>query len=212
MHLKKWMKPVANHIEQSKRSYVFLLIFFAFSCFIGALYASFITLNDTTYLDNMVTTLCAQNVNYHNIFTNAVIGHSKIVFFLWLFGITFLGIVFAYFTICYKGFSVGFTIGVLAKYYAGKGTVIAFTYIIPQFFITVPVYFFLCMCVIRASSLFSFSARRRSHRVPEVGFNFLKYSLTILFACAILLLFSLGEGYIFPVFSRFILSLAKMTS
>ena len=138
---------IYNHILNNKREYLTVTILF----FIG-LIMSVILFNNlseenlieiTTYLNELFNNIKNyENIDLLKILKEAIIYNFTITLLLWFGASTIIGIPIVYGTIILKGFSIGYTISsILTVYGAGKGMLIAISFMLLHNIIFVPTMF-----------------------------------------------------------------------
>jgi stage II sporulation protein M len=120
--------------------------------------------------------------------------------FIWLLGLTVIGLPAVALAVFMRGFIVGFTVGFLVQQLGYKGIVFVVFSVLPQNLIAVP-----AILIIGASAL-SFSLLLVGARLQHRRFQFLEefagYSALALGACLALVGASLIEAFIAPVFIK----------
>ena len=198
---------ISNHIKDNKPVYIIEALLFMGSFVFGVFYSRLYANPDVNALDSMMQILKSNTSNPFGIYLHSLLSHLKLVCFLWLFGITFLGPLAGAGIIIYRGFSVGFTMGLLVKLYYLKGLTVSALYILPQVILTLPVYFFICLCVFKTNKIFYYTNKRKSHRIKETNFNLFKYSAYFFLSAVYLFAVALLDGYVFPYLVNFVFNL-----
>ncbi|MGE5560083.1 MAG: stage II sporulation protein M [Chloroflexota bacterium] len=130
----------------------------------------------------------------------ALATHWKTAGFIWLLGLTVIGLPAVALVVFTRGFVIGFTVGFLAEQLGYKGVLFALFSVLPQNLLAVP-----AILVVGASAL-SFSLLLVGARMQRRRFQFLEefagYTAIVAVACVALAGAGLVEAFIAPVFIR----------
>jgi stage II sporulation protein M len=122
--------------------------------------------------------------------------HARWVFFIWILGLSVVGVPIILLLDFMKGVLVGFTVGYLVGQWSWKGMVFALASVAPQNLIVVPA---IMVCSVAAISFSIVLVRNRLwNRSGTVGQPLAAFSLTALTLTAILFAVSLFEVYLSP--------------
>lgn len=135
---------------------------------------------------------------------NVLMQNIKILLLFWFLGITAIGLPFIIALLSLKGFTLGFTISFLFGQFSFGGLLFGLGATLPQNIFIVPA--FLTVAVVALS--FSLLQIRSKIRKRKFYFwhNLLNYTALFLVIALFVLVGSLVEAYITPVFIRFSLS------
>jgi|CZCB01.1.fsa_nt_gi stage II sporulation protein M len=139
-------------------------------------------------------------LNQAAILKRSLLQNGLFILLLWLCGSFAPGFIPAAALVFYRGFTIGFTVGFLARRSALGGIIFALAAVLPQNLLFVPATI--------AAGVFSFSAslllldRRLQHRRLPYRSFFPEYTLAIFLAALFLVAGSLAEALITPVFMR----------
>jgi len=124
------------------------------------------------------------------------------IFIIWAFGLSMILMPLITILIFFKGFVLGFTVGFLVSEYSFKGVLIAITAVFPQNLIIIPIYIISSVMSIYISTRIFKYYRGQT----KIGFEELMiYSLETAILATILLVASLIETYLSPLFLRLLL-------
>lgn len=134
----------------------------------------------------------------------ALANNVKIILLMWLLGFTIIGIPFVVFLIFTRGFIVGFTVGFLVNEYVMRGLAFAFVSILPHSLFSVPA------VIITGVSATSFSWMLMRHKVRgkrNMMVEAFSYSFICMIMTVVMIIASLVEIYISPVFMKLVAGL-----
>jgi len=191
------MDKLKGLFKVNKSVFVFLFVLMVIGVTFGSLLPLFLSTDDKVLVSNYLSDFFAQvgsNIDYFSVFKNSILGNSVFFLFIWLLGISAIGIPFILFLFFYKCFIFGFSISAIIINYGFKGILFSLVYIFPHQVINI-----FCYLIITSYSLI-FSIRliglifKKSEFSVKVFFN--RY-LKILVVCfAVFILSSLYESFI----------------
>ncbi|MDR3593025.1 MAG: stage II sporulation protein M [Negativicutes bacterium] len=138
------------------------------------------------------------------LFGTVLLNNVKTVALMWLLGFTVVGIPFVLFIIFTRGFVIGFTVGFLVNEYVLKGLVFALASVLPHNFLAVPA---LLVTGVSATSFSLMLVRRRLRAKANLFYESIGYSLLCLLMLILIVIASLVEVYISPVFMKLVVGL-----
>lgn len=197
---------ILGYIKTHIVAYFFLSLIFIIGIVVGALAVK--TLPDEqkseliSYLRLFFQGLTSDG-GAHNtmtIFQSALYSNVKAIGFIWLLGLTVIGLPIVFFIVFTRGFIIGFTVGFLVNEYFVKGLAFALVSVLPHNFIAVP-------ALITASvAAVTFSRHIVKASQKKVGFiqQSLQYTLLCTLCCLFIILASLIETMISPVFMKMV--------
>lgn len=157
----------------------------------GSVYC--VTLKDTTALSQSLGgfELLGSGYDAFNTFLTSIVNSMQLAFFIWLCGITRLGVVMAPFLLALKGFACGFCTASFVRLYAASGLFAAAVGIAPQMLVMLAVMEIFCtaainQCLYTSKTNDKMQKRRR----------FIAYCIFCLLLTTIFGLCSLFESYI----------------
>jgi stage II sporulation protein M len=193
--------------------YLFVCILFVMGVVFGALLVNAMTLQQkqdvgqyvNTFLANYAGTGAAgsaENVGNGvsapsaNAVWDAFGTHARWLFFIWILGISVVGVPIILLLDFLKGVLIGFTVGYLAGQWSWKGVVFAVASVVPQNMVVVPAIIVASVAGISFSMLLV--RNRVMNKTGTVGKPFAAFSLTALLLTVLLLFVSLFEVYVSP--------------
>lgn len=150
-----------------------------------------------SYFQGFTEYLGTENLNYKGVFLNTIRSNIPFILFIWLLGMTMVGIPVILIIGIIKGYTLGFTISFIINSVGLKGIGIAIFGVIIQNIIYIP-------CMIIASVLamefsLNFLKERIDRRVKEnIWIKMLSYSCSFLAIIAVMFVGFFMEAYIIP--------------
>jgi stage II sporulation protein M len=193
---------ISDHVKANMGLYLLVFTFFAIGIAAGAFTIK--ALDDVQkqtlikYLQGFFQILTNESIDSGAVFRQSVLNNIETVFFIWILGITVIGIPITLFAIGVRGFIIGFTVGFFIDSLGWKGLFLTVLVILPQNAIIIP-----CLIVICAISV-SFSLMIIKNRLAKRWTNnywqkLLSYCITIFTIFLISVFGSIVEAYITPV-------------
>lgn len=133
---------IKDHIKDNKFTYLSLFLFYILGIVMGSM-----SVNDMDYKqkDEMVSffsgflkLLDKSNVNQITILKMSLLDNLKIIVIFWLLGFIVIGFPLYYIVIGMRGFSTGFSSGIIMGVLGTKGIIISSVYFLPKEIIAVP--------------------------------------------------------------------------
>lgn len=140
-------KILIDYIIKNKKNFIIILILFCIGISIGSF-----SINNSdnsqkeeinSYITNLILNIkTAQNIDKNELLFLSIIENIKTILIIWFLGCTIVGGVFIYFSIIYKGFTIGYTISaMIAVLSVKKGITIALISLLLQNIIFLPAFF-----------------------------------------------------------------------
>lgn len=151
----------------------------------------------TSYFQGFTEYLSSESLDYKGVFLNTIRSNVPFIIFIWLLGMTMVGIPIILIIGIIKGYTLGFTISFIINSIGLKGIGIAIFGVIVQNVIYIP-------CMIIASVLamefsLNFLKERIDRRVKEnIWIKMLSYSCSFLAIVAVMFIGFFMEAYIIP--------------
>lgn len=138
---------VNNKLKEQKRLYLFLIIIMILGLIAGIVYALIINKSDHNLvaesLNSFFLRVKESNIDYKSGIINSLIGNIFYVFFIFLLGISILGIPIIILCLFFKAFIFSFSITSIIYTYHLSGILKAITYVFPHQIITLLMALFL---------------------------------------------------------------------
>lgn len=198
-----------NYIKANIAAYFFVALIFIIGAIVGALAAKTLPEDQKKeligYLQIFFQGLSSSGLgDSATIFTTVILNNIKTIALIWVLGFTIVGIPFVLFIIFTRGFVIGFTVGFLVNEYIFKGLLFAFVSVLPHNFLAIPAILIVGVSAISFSLLL---LKRKSRIKTNLLYESLGYTALCMGMLLVMLLASLVEVYISPVFMKMIASL-----
>ena len=147
LKLKKVKTKVTNKLAEQKKIYIFLIIVMLIGLILGIIYAVILNKSDhaivTTSLDSFFTSIKNNDIDYKSALINSLIGNISFVTFIFLLGISIIGMPLIIFSLASSAFIFGFSLSSIIYTYHFNGILKAITYLFPHQMITLLMSLFL---------------------------------------------------------------------
>jgi stage II sporulation protein M len=199
-------RVLASYFRDNYILYLIVFVFFVLGTSSGALLVKPLTMGYQSelldYLDSFINSLLNMEISAIGIFKHAVINNLKLIFYIWLLGLTVIGIPIVIVLIVARGFMLGFTVGFLVQEKGIQGVSMAVFSVLPPNLLLFPA------MLIGAVSAISFSAilirGNIKNSMVKLIQQFLSYSLLMALLAVIAVLAALVEAYIAPSMMKLI--------
>lgn len=205
------MDKLKKIFSVNKRVFVFLLGLMFIGVIFGSSLPIFLNNEDkvlvSEYLSNFVSQI---NNGYDSLFLfkNSLINNGIFAFLIWILGVSIIGIPIILFLFFFKSFVFGFSISSIIVNYGFKGILFSFSYIFPHQVIN------LCVYGVLTNYSLIFSIKLIGMIFKKVDFNirgaFNRYFRIFIFCFLVLILSSLFESFISPLFMGFVFRLLSL--
>ena len=205
------MDKLKKIFSVNKRVFVFLLCLMFIGVIFGSSLPIFLNNEDkvlvSEYLSNFVSQI---NNGYDSLFLfkNSLINNGIFAFLIWILGVSIIGIPIILFLFFFKSFVFGFSISSIIVNYGFKGILFSFSYIFPHQVIN------LCVYGVLTNYSLIFSIKLIGMIFKKVDFNirgaFNRYFRIFIFCFLVLILSSLFESFISPLFMGFVFRLLSL--
>lgn len=185
-------------INVIKNKLLFKLLFISLiSILIGIFYMAIISKSNKDSVEESLK-LFFENINklnYNQALINSIISNVFYISFIWLLGISIIGIPFIIGIVILKSFILGFSISSILYFYKFKGILIALIYIIPLALNLLVILFLGYYAII-----FSKNLNRLLFLKKEISFKHImrRYSKMLVFSLVVIILSSVIEIYLVP--------------
>ena len=157
------------------------------------------------YIKNYITSL--NKINIQSMLLESLINELIPILFVWIIGISIIGVPIILFIYFYKMFILGFTISSFILTYNVKGLGIAILYIFPSKIISILVYTLICLYAIKISNNLIYTLFNKK----DTNNKIIKKYLKILMISIIIILFNIiYESTLLPLFLNKIASFLKI--
>jgi stage II sporulation protein M len=160
---KSWQDRVAYHIQENSSLYLFVAVLLLMGVIFGAVLVNSLQESqkqDLYFYLNRFFGQVSQGkfASSTDMFQESYFSHLKYIGFIWLLGISVIGLPIIFILLFLKGVVVGFTVGFLVNQLGWNGFLLSFAAVLPQNLVILPV--FLVMTTVAVS----FSLRMIRHQ------------------------------------------------
>lgn len=200
---------IKKHVKENLFIYFLVILCFLIGVSVGAFTVKVINEHQkqelVSYLRGFFQLFDDYELKASDILRQSITNNLQLMAINWILGIIVIGIPFIFGIIGFKGFVIGFTVGLLIDEFKFWGILLFLFAVFPQNLIFVPV--FIGSTVISLT----FSVMLVKVKVNKVrNFSFLKqfllYSAVYFILCIVVVIGSLIESFITPIFIRLIVS------
>lgn len=194
-------QTIQSHLRENLSLYLFIIVLFTMGVSFGAVIVNSLSLSQKQELTGYLGQFFQQvnggmEMNPQSAFQHALGDHLKYIGFMWILGLSIIGLPVILVMIFLKGLVIGFTVGFLVNQWSWNGLFLAGLSVLPQNLIVIPA------VIIVGTAGISFSLRlirsRFLRRGEPIYHYFLRYSLLIVFMGLLLGVASLFEAFVSP--------------
>ncbi|MDU4960451.1 MAG: stage II sporulation protein M [Sporomusaceae bacterium] len=204
-------KNLIAYIRANIVGYFFILLLFVSGVVFGALAVKTLPGEQKTELIGYLqiffqgfSAWSAEAWNGTDLFVTVLFNHVKTLGLIWLLGFTVIGVPLVWFIVFTRGFVIGFTVGFLVNEYIMKGLAFALAAVLPHSLISVPA---VVAAGVAATSFSLWLVRRRQHAKTTVAYEAIGYCGLCLGLFLVLLVASVIEVYISPLFMKLVVAM-----
>lgn len=184
--------------------YSFLIALILIGICIGAFWVGILSTDAKnmlkTYIDKFFMLIPAYPLDNGLIFRASLKNNIIPIIILFFISMTYLGIILAPLYITYRGFCLGFSIAFLTESFGKKGFMFTLIALLPQNIVYIPAIIFACFISLKFSlSILKF---RKEMFFENKNKFFISYLMNNSIALIFLIIASITEAYITPVFIR----------
>lgn len=205
--MKKIMDKLKGRLKTSRKMIVFFLVLLMIGISSGTIFSLVISKSDKALVSdtvqNFFEAIQKNEINFMEVFKNTIFDNGANSIFMWLLGISVIGIPILLFLYFSKAFIFGFSIGSILLQYKAKGIFLCFFYIFPHQVLNLLLYTFLLLYALSLSiKLFFVLIRRKTIDFKPI-MN--KYILIFVITLIGFLFTALYEAYFMPKIVQIIL-------
>jgi len=192
-----------------KKVNLFVVMLFFLGIIFGALFAGIIDVNDRNLviekINFFITSINKNSLNLLSTFKNSLTINFVYLFFIWISGMTIIGILLNFIVLFFKGFIIGFSLASFIVTFSYKGLIISSLYLIFSQLLNI-----IIVCTI---TIYSFIF---SYKLLQVIFKnknyelkkFLKsYTVILIMLIVVSIISSLSETILFPSLVKLVIKL-----
>jgi stage II sporulation protein M len=206
--LQKIRESLYIHLKNNINRYFLLFMIFIIGVSAGAFTVNGLSTLQRDeliqYLKGFIHIMDKQSVNSNELLMISLQENTKIIVLLWLLGVTIIGIPFIFLLILVRGFILGFSSGFIIKAMGFKGMLFGLLALFPKEIIMIPCIIALGVNGINFSLNIIKSKSIKQVLKQNLRMDFIGYSLSTIFFSIFILIGTLVETYIIPVFIRII--------
>jgi len=209
--MKKLFKIINVEFKKNKSLLTFVSILLIIGLITGSLFITILNENDKKLVLETITKYFNQikleQVDFVYILRTSFISNVIYILFIWLLGISILGIILILFFIFIKSFILGFSISSIIYKYNFKGILLSISYIFPHHIINTIIICFISIYALKVSlSLIQVILTKK-----QINFKIImrKYLGVLLISIIFIIISSLIETFITPYFIKLILYFIK---
>ena len=210
--MKKYLDKLKTKIYVNKNLFVFLLVLVLVGVGAGAIFSLILNDSDkamvTEYLNNFMANVSNNKLELTTSFFNTIIFTLGFALFIWIFGISIIGIVLILPFLFIKSFVLGFSIGSIMLNFKFKGVIISLFYIVPHHVINILIYILVSAYAIMVSYKIFNSMKNKKNFDFKIIMN--KYTFILIFSFIILFITCLYEVFVLPKVMSVVINLIKI--
>ncbi len=202
------LNRVKDIVLPNKRVNYFIFSVVIIGIITGSIFFTFISNNDKTevinLINNFLTTIKDSTFDSGLALKNSLITNLILVVFIWIFGMSIIGLLFNVFIIYIKAFLLGFSVASLIGSLGIKGIVMAFIYVFPSQIINIIAIMILGIY----SVIFSIHLIKLIMQKKNSNNNiFKKYFVIFIFAIISSVISALSDAYLLPNLVKLVIGL-----
>jgi len=206
---KSAFNSVKKHIKGNLVIYFLIILCFLIGISVGGFTVKVISQNHkqelVAYLKGFFQLFHGEDLKNLDIFSQSLINNLQLLSLNWILGILVIGIPGIIFIIGFKGFVVGFTVGLLVEQFKFTGILLFLLGVLPQNLIIIPTFFAASVLSISFAFMLIRNKLTKSNQI-NLYKQFLIYtSLYLLLAVLVIIAVSI-EAFISPIFIKLISS------
>ncbi|RXT13826.1 stage II sporulation protein M [Ammoniphilus sp. CFH 90114] len=209
MRQSKFGQTIQLHLRENLSLYLFIIVLFTMGVSFGSVIVNSLSLTQkqelSGYLGEFFQVMHqGADTNPRIAFQHSIGDHLKYIGFMWILGLSIIGLPVILVMVFLKGLVIGFTVGFLVNQWSWNGLVLAGLSVLPQNLIAIPA------IIIVGTAGISFSLRlirsRFLRRGEPIYQHFLRYSALIVFMGVLLSVSSMFEAFVSPQIMKQIVS------
>jgi len=206
---KSILNPIKNHIKGNLVTYFLIILCFLIGISVGGFTVKVISISHkqelVAYLKAFFQLFQGEHLKNLDIFSQSLINNLQLLSLNWILGILIIGIPGIIFVIAFKGFVVGFTVGLLIEQFKFKGVLLFLLGVLPQNLIIIPVFIVASVLSISFALMLIRSKLNKSNQI-NLYKQFLIYTALYLLLVALVITAVSIEAFISPTFIKMISS------
>ena len=206
--MKKLLDKIQSNIRTNKNMLIFLSIVGIVGIVVGTILNIALNSDDSKlvseYLNTFIYNIQNNTLDYKGSFINSLIANLGYIIFIWLLGISIIGLPITLFLFFTKTFVLGFSISSIIVNYKLKGCLLALSYVFPHMIINIFIYMILVMYSLSLSLKMLQTIVKRQ----TLDFKFImhKYIRILVISIIIIILTSAIEVFVTPILMKLAIS------
>ena len=191
----------------NKKIILFLFILCIIAIFSSSILITLIPKNDKASIINYIKEYINSynNINIKTILNSLLLNNLVPIVFIWLIGISVIGLPIIIFIYVYKMFILGFTISSFVLSYKIKGLLLSIIYVFPSKILSILVYTLICLYAIKISNNMIYTLfNKNNNKITK------KYIKILFISIIVVLINTLYESTILPFIFQNIISFLKI--
>ena len=209
--MKKIFKIVNEEFKKNKKTLIFIVTLLLIGLICGSLFITILNSSDKKLVLDTITNyfnqIKATKIDYIYSFGTSIISNLLFIFFIWLLGISIIGIPIILFLIFIKSFILGFSISSIICKYKLSGTLLSLSYTFPHHILNIIILCFVGMYSIKVS--FSLIKLITSKKQINLKIIIRKYIGVLLISIILSFVSSVIETFLTPHFIKLFSFLIK---
>ncbi|KAB3537403.1 stage II sporulation protein M [Alkaliphilus pronyensis] len=204
---KSFIEICKNHIKENFLLYSIILFCFLIGISVGAFTVKVVNVHQKqeliSYLRSFFHLLDESSLTGVEIFKESFSNSFQLLFLSWFMGLLLIGVPLIFMIIVFRGFVIGFTVGLIIEEFKLYGVLLFILAIFPQNILLIPLYIVAAVTSV-SFAIMIIKGKFNKAKGLNYGRLFLIYTLTYLGILLIVVLSSFIEAFIVPFFIRFI--------
>lgn len=202
---------IAMHVREHASVYLFTIVLFLMGVIFGAIVVNSLNLSQKQDLYYYLTQFFGQVAkgefaSAYDMFQQSYFHNLQYIGFMWVLGISIIGLPLILVLLFLKGVVVGFTVGFLVNQMGWQGFLLSFVSVMPQNFIVIPA--FIIMGTIAISFSLKMVRNQFMKRMHEPIFPMImRYAFVMVAISALLLISASLEAYVSPMIMKQVVQL-----
>lgn len=156
-----------------------------------------------SYMKNFFQVLSNKPIDAFSVFKQSLTNNLQTAVFIWILGITVIGMPIILLLIAVRGLIIGFTVGFLVEQLGVKGILFSFISIFPQNLLIIPSIVVIAVMGIGFSKMIIRNKMNKSYNTNNNTFKqFILYSTINAFIFFFIIIGCVIEAYVTPVFMK----------
>lgn len=198
---------IKKHIKTNIIIYFLIILCFLIGISVGGFTVKVIDINHkqelVSYLRGFFQLFHNESIRSIDIFSQSLTNNLQLLSLSYIFGILVVGIPGIFFIIAFKGFVIGFTVGLLIEQFKLKGVFLFLLGVLPQNLMIIPIF------VIASTLSLSFALmiiKNKLNKTKQINIykQFLTYTTAYLIFTLLILIAVSIETFISPIFIKII--------